>query len=69
MDPETRDLKIVGVGIITSRFLDMDYQLACFVGLIGILVLALVIAALMKYVFFRWVRHAQFYTRPDVRHS
>ncbi|MBN9498127.1 MAG: cation acetate symporter [Alphaproteobacteria bacterium] len=30
--------QIVGVGIITSRFLGMDFKLACFVGLIGILV-------------------------------
>jgi len=30
--------QIVGVGIITSRFLGMDFQIACFVGLIGILV-------------------------------
>ena len=28
----------MGVGIITSRFLGMDFKLACFVGLIGILV-------------------------------
>jgi cation/acetate symporter len=33
--------QIVGVGLITARFLDMDYQLACFVGLIGILVCSL----------------------------
>ncbi len=30
--------QIVGVGIITSRFLGMSFQVACFVGLIGILV-------------------------------
>ncbi len=30
--------QIVGVGIITSRFLGMDFKIACFVGLIGILV-------------------------------
>ncbi len=30
--------QIVGVGIITSRFLGMDFKTACFVGLIGILV-------------------------------
>jgi cation/acetate symporter len=30
--------QIVGVGIITARFLDMSFQVACFVGLIGILV-------------------------------
>jgi len=30
--------QIVGVGIITSRFLGMDFKVACFVGLIGILV-------------------------------
>ncbi|MBL8835273.1 MAG: cation acetate symporter [Alphaproteobacteria bacterium] len=30
--------QIVGVGIITARFLDMNFQVACFVGLIGILV-------------------------------
>jgi cation/acetate symporter len=29
--------QIVGVGIITSRFLDIDFRVACFVGLIGIL--------------------------------
>jgi cation/acetate symporter len=29
--------QIVGVGIITARFLDMNFQVACFVGLIGIL--------------------------------
>jgi cation/acetate symporter len=33
--------QIVGVGLITARFLGMDYQLACFVGLIGILVCSL----------------------------
>ncbi|MBC8791351.1 MAG: cation acetate symporter [Tagaea sp. CACIAM 22H2] len=30
--------QIVGVGIITSRFLGLDFKVACFVGLIGILV-------------------------------
>ena len=30
--------QIVGVGIITARFLDMNFQVACFVGLVGILV-------------------------------
>jgi cation/acetate symporter len=30
--------QIVGVGIITSRFLGMSFQTACFVGLLGILV-------------------------------
>ena len=30
--------QIVGVGIITSRFLGMDFKVACFVGLLGILV-------------------------------
>ena len=30
--------QIVGVGIITSRFLGMSFQVACFVGLLGILV-------------------------------
>lgn len=30
--------QINGVGLITARFLGMDYQIACFVGLIGILV-------------------------------
>jgi cation/acetate symporter len=30
--------QIVGVGVITSRFLGMDFRVACFVGLIGILV-------------------------------
>ena len=30
--------QIVGVGIITARFLDIDFQVACFVGLLGILV-------------------------------
>ncbi len=30
--------QIVGVGIITSRFLGLSFQVACFVGLIGILV-------------------------------
>ena len=29
--------QIVGVGIITARFLDIGFQVACFVGLIGIL--------------------------------
>jgi cation/acetate symporter len=29
--------QIVGVGIITARFLDLDFQVACFVGLLGIL--------------------------------
>ncbi|MBM3568753.1 MAG: cation acetate symporter [Alphaproteobacteria bacterium] len=29
--------QIVGVGIITSRFLGLDFQVACFVGLVGIL--------------------------------
>ncbi|MBM3556656.1 MAG: cation acetate symporter, partial [Alphaproteobacteria bacterium] len=29
--------QIVGVGIITARFLDMDFKVACFVGLLGIL--------------------------------
>ena len=29
--------QIVGVGIITARFLDIPFQLACFVGLLGIL--------------------------------
>ena len=29
--------QIVGVGIITGRFLDLDFKVACFVGLIGIL--------------------------------
>lgn len=29
--------QIVGVGIITARFLDISFQVACFVGLIGIL--------------------------------
>ena len=29
--------QIVGVGIITARFLDLDFQVSCFVGLIGIL--------------------------------
>ncbi len=33
--------QIVGVGLITARFLDMDFQVACFVGLIGILVCSL----------------------------
>ncbi|MBM3525660.1 MAG: cation acetate symporter, partial [Alphaproteobacteria bacterium] len=33
--------QIVGVGVITARFLGMDYKLACFVGLIGILVCSL----------------------------
>jgi len=33
--------QIVGVGVITARFLEMDYKLACFVGLIGILVCSL----------------------------
>jgi len=30
--------QIVGVGIITARFLDIGFEIACFVGLIGILV-------------------------------
>jgi len=30
--------QIVGVGVITSRFLGLSFQVACFVGLIGILV-------------------------------
>ena len=29
--------QIVGVGIITARFLNIDFEIACFVGLIGIL--------------------------------
>ena len=29
--------QIVGVGIITARFLDIGFQVACFVGLVGIL--------------------------------
>ncbi len=29
--------QIVGVGIITARFLDISFQVACFVGLVGIL--------------------------------
>jgi cation/acetate symporter len=29
--------QIVGVGLITSRFLGMDFKVACFVGLLGIL--------------------------------
>ena len=29
--------QIVGVGIITARFLDIGFEIACFVGLIGIL--------------------------------
>lgn len=29
--------QIVGVGVITSRFLGLDFQVSCFVGLIGIL--------------------------------
>jgi cation/acetate symporter len=33
--------QIVGVGVITARFLGMEYKLACFVGLIGILVCSL----------------------------
>jgi cation/acetate symporter len=33
--------QIVGVGIITSRFLGLGFQLSCFVGLIGILVCSL----------------------------
>jgi cation/acetate symporter len=33
--------QIVGVGIITGRFLGMDFKTACFVGLIGILVCSL----------------------------
>jgi len=33
--------QIVGVGIITARFLGMSFQVACFVGLIGILVCSL----------------------------
>ena len=33
--------QIVGVGIITSRFLGIGFQLSCFVGLVGILVCSL----------------------------
>jgi cation/acetate symporter len=33
--------QIVGVGIITSRFLGISFEVACFVGLIGILVCSL----------------------------
>jgi cation/acetate symporter len=33
--------QIVGVGLITARFLGMNFQLACFVGLVGILVCSL----------------------------